>query len=73
MKKHLKVEGYSNLVRDDENGAIINTNTVEYQKYIAMREAKAQEKEKVRNIEDELSDIKGDIEEIKTLIRSLFQ
>jgi hypothetical protein len=38
-----------------------------------MREAKQKEKETVKNLEDELGEIKNDIEEIKTMIRSLFQ
>ena len=73
MKKHLKVEGHANLIRDNENGAIINTDSAEYVKYISMREAKQKEKETVKNLEDELGEIKNDIEEIKTMIRSLFQ
>lgn len=73
MKKHLKVEGHPNLIRDNENGAIINTDNVEYQKYIAMREAKQKEKATVKNLEGELSDIKTDIEEIKNLLRSLLK
>jgi hypothetical protein len=73
MKNHLKVEGYSNLVRDDHNGAIINTDFSEYQKYIAMREAKTKEKEQVKTIEEEIDQLKSDINEIKFLLRSLVE
>lgn len=73
MKNHLKVEGYSNLVRDDQNGAIINTDFSEYQKYIAMREAKSKEKEQVKTIEEELDQLKSDINEIKDLLRGMMQ
>ncbi len=54
-----KVEGHSSLVRDTENGAVINNDSTSYQNYIAMREQKLKEKERIDNIEEEIVEIKS--------------
>ena len=54
-----KVEGHSNLVRDTKSGAIINNDSTEYQNYIAMREQKLKEKDRIENLENEVSEIKS--------------
>ena len=54
-----KVEGHSSLVRDTESGAVINNDSTSYQNYIAMREKKLKEKERIDNIEDEIVEIKS--------------
>ena len=59
-----KVEGHSNLVRDTKSGAVINNDTTAYQNYIATREHKLKEKNRIENLENEVS-------ELKSLIRDL--
>ena len=66
-----KVEGYNDLVRDSETGAIINTNKTEYEKYIAQRDSRNKENSKIENLEDEMNNIKNDLNEIKELLRGL--
>lgn len=66
-----KVEGYSHLRRDENTNSIINTNISEYQEYISRRDSKNEENQKVQTMEEELTNIKSDINEIKTLLRSL--
>lgn len=68
---YLKVEGYSHLMRDQNTNSIVNTNMSEYQEYVSRRNVKSEENQKVQNIEEELASIKGDIDEIKNLLRSL--
>lgn len=54
----IKVEGHSNLYRDEQTGAIINCDDVAYNKYVHslnIRESQEREIEKMKN---ELSDIK---------------
>lgn len=58
-------------MRDEKTNSIINTNMSEYQEYISRRNAKQEENQKVQNLEEELSSIKNDIDEIKNLLRSL--
>jgi|TARA_R100000482_G_scaffold122549_1_gene70490 hypothetical protein len=54
-----KVEGHSSLVRDTESGAVINNDSTSYQNYIAMREQKLKEKERIDSIEEEIVEIKS--------------
>ena len=68
---YLKVEGHTHLVRDQNTNSIINTNMSEYQEYVSRRNARSEENQKVQNMEEELATIKDDINEIKTLLRSL--
>jgi hypothetical protein len=68
---YTKIEGYSHLLRDESTNSIINTNMSEYQEYIARRNVKNEENQKVQNMQEELANMKSDIDEIKTLLRGL--
>jgi len=68
---YLKVEGYNNLVRDPNTNSIINTNMSEYQQYVARRNIKGEENQKLESLESDVTNIKNDLDEIKTLLRSL--
>ena len=68
MEKYT-VEGHSDLARDPQNGSIVNVNNTEYEQYLARREVKNEKNQKVQNLEDELANIKGDIDEIKSLLK----
>ena len=70
MEKYT-VEGHSDLARDPNNESIINVNRTEYNQYLARREVKSEKTQKVQNIEDELANMKGDIDEIKSLLKEL--
>lgn len=70
MEKYT-VKGHSDLARDPNNGSIINVNRTEYNQYLARREVKSEKTQKVQNIEDELANMKGDIDEIKSLLKEL--
>jgi hypothetical protein len=71
MDNYIKVEGFSNLVRDPQNNSIINTNMAEYDEYVKRKELKNKENQKIQNLEEDLASMKGDINEIKSLLRSL--
>tara|TARA_Y100001968_G_C19353322_1_gene715870 strand:+ start:191 stop:409 length:219 start_codon:yes stop_codon:yes gene_type:complete len=66
-----KLEGHSDLARDPKTNSIINVNSTDYQQYIARRSVKDDEIEKSQNVEQELSDLKGEINEIKSLLKEL--
>ena len=68
---YIKVKGHDHLIRDPQTNSIINTNMSEYKEYISQRELRNKENQKVQNIEEELTNMKNDIDEIKTLLRSL--
>ena len=67
---YLQVEGHSHLKRDPKTNSIINTNMTEYQEYLSKRNKKIEESKKVNNLETDITSMKGDIEEIKNLLRN---
>ena len=66
-----RVKGHDDLRRDPKTNSIINTNVSEYNQYVTRRKLKNKENEKIENLEKDLSDLKNDIDEIKSLLRSL--
>jgi triacylglycerol esterase/lipase EstA (alpha/beta hydrolase family) len=66
---YIKVEGHSNLVRDQNTNAIINTNISEYNKYLKIKEQRERSNDKINSIESELNSIKDDIEDIKKMLK----
>jgi len=69
--KFSKVEGYTSLVRDNSTNAILNTNMNDYQNYKNLKQVKESEGQKLQRLEDDMSRLKGDIDEIKNLLRVL--
>tara|TARA_B100001996_G_scaffold239898_1_gene185432 strand:+ start:2106 stop:2327 length:222 start_codon:yes stop_codon:yes gene_type:complete len=66
-----KVEGHSDLIRDPKTNSIVNTNSLEYEKYVARRKASTQSNDRVESIETDLSNLKNEINEIKSLLKEL--
>jgi len=60
----IKVEGHSNLYRDENTGAILNCDDIGYDQYL--KSLKSREKR-----DRELSDIRKDIDEIKDALKYL--
>lgn len=71
MNNKISVEGHSNLYRDAISGAIINDSDSEYKKFMLQYESKQKTKTKLTSIEKDLSNLKSDIEQIKTLLLKL--
>lgn len=59
------------MARDPRTGSIVNVNNLDYEKYIASRKVKQEKTEKVLTIEEDLANLKGEINEIKSLLREL--
>ena len=59
-----KVKDNSDLVRDPKNGAILNTNSMDYDKYVAQRQSN-------KDTDQELADLKSEISEIKSFLKEL--
>tara|TARA_B100001115_G_C15707279_1_gene343318 strand:- start:28 stop:252 length:225 start_codon:yes stop_codon:yes gene_type:complete len=68
---YIKVKDHEHLVRDTQSNCIINRNKAEYDEYLARRKSKQSEKNKVENLEKDLSIMKSELDEIKNLLRSL--
>jgi hypothetical protein len=58
----IKVEGYQNLYRDEESGAIINCDSISYDQYVNSIVQRDVQKR-------ELDQMKKDIDEIKSLLK----
>mgnify|MGYP001284752106 CR=1 FL=1 len=67
----MKVEGHSNLIRDEISNAILNINSSEYNQYLSQRAKRKQGSERIDNMENDLKSLKDDINEIKNLLRAL--
>ncbi len=65
------VKGHVDLRRNAETGAIVNTNDLDYQKYITRREAKKAQVQQSENIEQDLANLKNEMNEIKSLLKEL--
>ena len=59
----IKVEGHKNLSRNDA-GAIINTDSSEYNQYIRVKNKRKSEK-------DEIDRLRNEIDEIKSMLKEL--
>ena len=65
------VKGHKDLARDPETNTVINVNNTYYDQYIASREVKNENNQKMQTIEDEVATIKDDINDIKSLLKEL--
>ena len=68
---YYKVKDHNDLVRDPKSGSIINVNSMDYQRYIANREVRTEDSQKVENVEQDLANLKSEISEIKSLLKEL--
>lgn len=66
-----RVQGYDHLIRDETTKSIININVSEYENYMKMKTIKEKESQKMQKIEDDLDNLKSDINDIKNLLRKL--
>lgn len=67
----IPVEGEKDLFRDPKTNAIINTNQSDYLSYINSRKMRQNEKNKIDILEKDVNSIKNDLNEIKSLLRSI--
>tara|TARA_R100000008_G_scaffold5252_1_gene3210 strand:- start:1498 stop:1722 length:225 start_codon:yes stop_codon:yes gene_type:complete len=70
---YIKVEGRPDLCRDDQTQAIVNTDASSYNAYMSRIKAINEEKEKNHQMERDLSEVKSDIDEIKSLLTELLK
>ena len=69
--EHYNIEGHKDLARDPHTGTIVNVNSLDYQHYVSSRNAKELKNERVDSMEQDLANLKGEIGEIKTLLKEL--
>lgn len=54
----IRVEGYTNLYRDEETGAIVNCDTMAYNTYVSSLNIKDSQKREIDSIKSEISEMK---------------
>ena len=68
---YVKVKDHDHLMRNTQSNCIVNTNKAEYEEYLTRRKLKKSEKNKVDNLERDISTLRNEITEIKDMSRSL--
>lgn len=66
----MQVEGQRNMYRDLDTNAIVYRNDSEYQDYIERRKNKVKKDELLMNTAKDLEEVKKDISELKSLLKS---
>ncbi len=66
-----KVKDQSDLARDPQTGSIVNVNNLDYEKYVASRKVKNAKTKQVTSIEEDLVNLKNEMNEIKSLLKEL--
>jgi hypothetical protein len=70
-KIKIKIKDEFNLFRDSSTNAIVNTDMQSYNNYISSKKTKEEESKKIESIENEIINVKNDLNEIKELLRNL--
>ena len=68
---YLKVKGHGELYRDSTTNSIVNRNTSDYNTYMSQKKMRDNENQKVDSMEQNLADLKNEINEIKSLLKDL--
>ena len=68
---YLKVEGHGELYRDSTTNSLVNRNTTDYNRYMSQKKTKNEETEKVDTMEQDLTNLKNEINEIKSLLKEI--
>ena len=65
------VKNNRDLARDPKTNCIVNVNDLEYHKYISQRSVKQKKNESLDSMKTDLDNLKGEINEIKSLLKEL--
>ena len=71
MKQPIK--GKDGWVKDTDSGAIISSENREYEKYMKSYRASQQKEEDFKSLQNEVSELKSDMSDIKSLLLTLVQ
>ncbi len=66
-----KIDGNKDLARDPITNAIVNINELNYEQYVSIRKLKNKKNQVVDNLEEDLNDLRSEINEIKSLLKEL--
>jgi len=66
-----ELKGNKDLARDPKNNAIVNVNGLDYTQYLSTRSVKSEKNQKLQTVEQDLANMKGELDEIKSLLKEL--
>ena len=66
-----ELDGNKDLARDPETNAIVNVNGLDYSQYLSAKSVKNEKNQKVQTIEQDLANVKSELDEIKSLLKEL--
>ena len=66
-----ELEGNKDLARDPETNAIVNVNGLDYTQYLSTKNVKSEKNQKLQTVEQDLANVKGELNEIKSLLKEL--
>ena len=69
----VKIDGNNGLVRDTHSKAILNTDRVGLEKYLADREIALKQHQEKTDLKDKVDRLETDMSEIKSLLQALVQ
>ena len=72
-ERYLKVEGYSELVRDKNSTAIINTNKSAYTKAVNRAKQAQAQRDEMRSATREINNLKCEMHEIKDMLKKVLE
>jgi glutaredoxin 2 len=67
----VRIQDSDSLVRDLSSGAVINTNTTDYQNYLAKKNSSKNMKQQIKQNSEKIEQIESDLSEIKQLLITL--
>lgn len=67
---YIKVKDKDYLLRDTESNGIINSDDIGYQAYVENYKRTYNESKRIKNLENDVSSIRSDLDEIKSLLRN---
>jgi hypothetical protein len=69
----VKIDGNNGLIRDTHSKAILNTDKVGLEKYLAEREIALKQIQEKNDLKDKVHKLETDMSEIKSLLQELVQ
>lgn len=73
IHNYAKVENNDGLVRDLSTGAIINTSSADFQRYLTQKNAAAQRKNEIERQAQEINNIKTELSDIKQILLAMIE
>lgn len=80
MTDFVKVEGFSNLMKDPTNGGVVNVDKRSYETYKIQRQVAIQKslqqqiaEENINTLQDQINTIKSDMQDIRSMLIELLK